>query len=101
MSPEVSWDFSESVRSPQRVRPLADKIDMQSSYFMEETCGQGGSTAPLRAVGSSESEARGMLIQLGFADTLNIEVRAGLALGTAQSTSRATFARPGSPATKM
>ena len=36
---------------------------------MEETCEQGGSAAP-----------RAMLIQLGFADTYNIEVRAGLAL---------------------
>ena len=36
---------------------------------MEETCEQGGSAA-----------GRAMLIQLGFADTYNIEVRAGLAL---------------------
>src|SRR6266403_6094209 len=51
MRPEVSCDFSERPRSPQRVRPSADKIDMHSFYFMEETCEQGGSAAPLRAVG--------------------------------------------------
>jgi hypothetical protein len=68
MRPEVSCDFSESVRSPQRVRPLADKIDIVF-YFTEQTCGQGGSAAP-----------RAMLIQLGFADIFNIQVRAGLAL---------------------
>jgi hypothetical protein len=78
MRPEVSCDFSE--RSPQRVRPLADKIDIAVFYFTEQTCGQGGSAAPLRAVGCSEPEARAMLIQLSFADNFNIEVRAGLAL---------------------
>src|SRR6266446_2142131 len=60
--PEVSCDFSERPRWPQRVRPSADKIDMHSFYFMEETCEQGGSAA-----------RRAMLIQLGFADTYNIE----------------------------
>ena len=84
MRPEVSCDFSERPRSPQRVRPLADKIDIAVFYFTEQTCGQGGSAAPLRAVGCSlragssaleaEPEARAMLIQLSFADTFNIEV---------------------------
>ena len=69
MRPEVSRDFSERPRSPQRVRPLADKIDIVVFYFTEQTYGQGGSAAP-----------RAMLIHLGFADTFNIEVRAGLAL---------------------
>ena len=63
MRPEVSCDFSERPRSPQRVRPLADKIDIAVFYFTEQTCGQGGLAAP-----------RAMLIQLSFADTFNIEV---------------------------
>jgi len=32
MSPAASFDFAESVRSPQRVRPLADKIDIVEFY---------------------------------------------------------------------
>src|SRR6266404_8720287 len=111
MRPEVSCDFVESVRSPQRVRPLADKIDIAVFYFTEATCGQGGSAAPLRAVGCSlragssaleaEPEARAMLIQLGFADIFKIEVRAGLALLLDPPRWAATLSRPASRAREM
>src|SRR6266513_446532 len=68
--PYVSCDFSERLRSPHDESDrLADKIDIAVFYFTEQTCGQGGSAAP-----------RAMLIQLGFADAYNIEVRGGLAL---------------------
>src|SRR6266403_1089572 len=90
MRPEVSCDFVESVRSPQRVRPLADKIDIAVFYFTEATCGQGGSAAP-----------RAMLIQLGFADIFNIEARAGLALLLDPPRWAATLSRPASRAREM
>src|SRR6266478_4440834 len=90
MRPEVSRDFSERPRSPQRVRPLADKIDIVVFYFTEQTYGQGGSAAP-----------RAMLIHLGFADTFNIEVRAGLALLLDPPRCGATLPRPASRAREM
>ena len=40
MRPEVSCDFVESVRSPQRVRPLADKIDIAVFYFTKRHAGK-------------------------------------------------------------